>query len=250
MQSKRARLDRFISNKTGIGRRDVRLLLAQGRITIDGKPASAINQGVDEFSEVVLDQQVLQATSTPLYLMLHKPTGVISATRDARHKTVIELLQHSERSKLHIAGRLDFNSTGLLLLTNDGRWSQRLSDPQMHIHKHYLVTLERPIDPDCVQAFAEGMWFGYEGVTTRPAQLEIIDERKARVSLVEGRYHQIKRMFGRFNNKVQVLHRYAVGSLQLDPSLQAGDSRELTSAELRGLERACNTGQLPSEKSL
>lgn len=249
MQSKRARLDRFISSNTGIGRRDVRLLLAQGRITIDGKPASAINQGVDEFSEVVLDQQVLQATSTPCYVMLHKPTGVVSATRDARHRTVIDLLQHPERSKLHIAGRLDFNSTGLMLLTNDGRWSQRLSDPDMHIYKHYLVTLEHAIDPDCVQAFAEGMWFAYEGVTTRPAQLEIIDEHRARVSLVEGRYHQIKRMFGRFNNKVQILHRYAVGGLQLDPSLQAGQSRELTPTELSELEQTCSAEQLPDKTS-
>ena len=238
MQSKRARLDRFISSKTGIGRRDVRLLLAQGRISVDDQPATAINQGIDEFSKVLLDQQVLQASLSPAYLMLHKPAGVVSATRDAHHKTAIDLLQYPQRSELHIAGRLDYNSTGLLLLTNDGRWSRRISEPDAGIHKHYLVTLEQAINPDCVQAFASGIWFAYEGITTRPARLEIIDKCFARVSLVEGRYHQIKRMFGHFDNRVLALHRYAVGPLELDNSLLPGQSRMLTTAERKALEQS------------
>jgi 16S rRNA pseudouridine516 synthase len=235
MHSKRARLDRFISSKTGIGRRDVRLLLAQGRICVDGQPATAINQGVDEFSKVSLDEQVLQASLAPVYLMLHKPAGVVSATRDAHHKTAIDLLQHPQRSELHIAGRLDFNSTGLLLLTNDGRWSRRISEPGGITYKHYLVTLEHAIDPDCVEAFATGMWFAYEGISTRPARLEIIDTCVARVSLVEGRYHQIKRMFHRVGNRVSSLHRESIGALALPPELAAGDWRVLTSQEINGL---------------
>lgn len=237
MHSKRARLDRFVSSKTGIGRRNVRQLLAQRRISIDGEAATAINQGVDEFSTILLDGQVLQANPPPVYLMLNKPAGVVSATRDARHKTAIDLLQHPQASELHIAGRLDFNSTGLLLLTNDGRWSRRISEAGGCISKHYLVTLESPIDPDCVQAFALGMWFGYEGITTRPARLEIIAERQARVSLSEGRYHQIKRMFGHFGNRVTALHRYAIGELQLEQSLQPGQSRALSHTELLALEQ-------------
>jgi 16S rRNA pseudouridine516 synthase len=244
MHSKRARLDRFISSKTGIGRRDVRLLLAQGRICVDGQPATAINQGVDEFSKVSLDEQVLQASLAPVYLMLHKPAGVVSATRDDHHKTAIDLLQHPQRSELHIAGRLDFNSTGLLLLTNDGRWSRRISEPGGITYKHYLVTLEHAIDPDCVEAFATGMWFAYEGISTRPARLEIIDTCVARVSLVEGRYHQIKRMFGHFHNRVLALHRYAIGQLQLDTALLPGQSRALTPAELASLEQI-DTPQSP-----
>ena len=164
--------------------------------------------------------------------MMHKPTGVVSATRDDRHKTVIDLLDRADRSELHITGRLDFNSSGLLLLTNDGRWSRQLSSPQSNISKLYRVTLERPLTTDYIQAFAAGMYFEYEGIKTQPAGLRIIDDCVAEVSLVEGRYHQIKRMFGRCGNRVLRLHRIAVGSLALDAALRAGQSRDLSAAEV------------------
>ena len=231
MQSKTARLDRFLSSRAGISRRDVRPILAQGRVTVDGAIASRINQVIGEFTHVQLDNEVLQARH-PVYIMLHKPTGVVSATRDERHKTVIDLLDHEDISGLHIAGRLDLNSSGLLLLTNDGRWSRRLSSPQSNVGKLYRVTLEKSITVDYVEAFAEGMYFAYEGITTRPAILRIIDDHHAEVTLVEGRYHQIKRMFGHFQNRVLQLHRIAIGNLRLDSTLDAGQSRELTALEV------------------
>lgn len=233
----RARLDRFISAQTGIARKDVRGLLAQGRVRVDGRPATAINQVVDQFSHILLDRQVLQA-KTPVYLMLHKPTGVVSATRDDHHKTVIELLERADSSSLHIAGRLDFNSSGLLLLTNDGKWSRALSSPEMNISKVYRVTLENPISTSYIQAFAQGMYFDYEGITTRPAQLKIINDYVAEVSLVEGRYHQLKRMFGRFRNRVLELQRIAIGNLRLDTSLQPGQYRALSALELTNIQGA------------
>jgi 16S rRNA pseudouridine516 synthase len=198
---------------------------------VDGDPATSINQVIGQFTHVQLDDEVLQARQ-PTYVMLHKPTGVVSATRDDRHKTVIDLLDRADRRELHIAGRLDFNSTGLLLLTNDGRWSRQLSLPQSHISKLYRVTLKHPLTTDYIQAFAAGMYFEYEGIMTQPAGLRIIDDCVAEVSLMEGRYHQIKRMFGRFDNPVLRLHRIAVGSLALDPALQAGESRALSAAEV------------------
>jgi 16S rRNA pseudouridine516 synthase len=231
VRAARTRLDRFISAHSGVPRREVRLLLAQGRISVDGSPGISINQPIGEFSRVELDQQVLQANA-PVYLMLHKPTGIVSATRDDRHHTVIDLLERPDRSSLHIVGRLDINSSGLLLLTNDGRWSRQLSAPQANIYKHYRVTVERPLDAGYIEAFARGMYFDYEGITTRPAGLRIISEHVAEVALVEGRYRQIRRMFGRFDNRVLALHRFAVGNLQLDPTLQPGHSRELTGREL------------------
>lgn len=231
MQSKTARLDRFLSKRTGISRKDVRPLLAQGRVTVDGTVATRINQVIGEFTHIQLDNEVLQARR-PIHIMLHKPTGVVSATRDERHKTVIDLLAHEDRSDLHIVGRLDLNSSGLLLLTNDGRWSRRLSSPQSGVDKLYQVTLEKSITADYVEAFAEGMYFAYEGITTRPARLRIIDDRHAEVSLVEGRYHQIKRMFGHFQNRVLQLHRIAIGNLHLDSTLDAGQSRRLTALEV------------------
>lgn len=234
MASGSQRLDRFLSRTLGINRREVKPLLAQGRILVDGRSVSATDQLIDEFSHVSLDDRVLQA-KLPVYLMLHKPVGILSATTDPQHTTVIDLLQRADRNDLHIVGRLDRGSSGLLLLTNDGRWSRALMAPEHDVPKVYLVTVQHPLTPDYVKAFAEGMYFGYEGITTRPARLEILEERLARVTLVEGRYHQIKRMFGRFRNPVLTLHRTAIGSLPLDPQLAPGQSRELTAVELIGL---------------
>ena len=230
MRPSRARLDRFLNSRAGINRRDVRLVLAQGRVTVDGEVATRINQVIHQFSHVALDNALLQANE-PLHIMLHKPTGVVSATRDQHHKTVIDLLQHPERERLHIAGRLDFNSSGLLLLTNDGTWSRRLSTPQSRTRKVYQVAVEQPITTDCIEAFARGMYFAYEGITTRPAELRIIADRVAEVILTEGRYHQIRRMFGHFQNRVVQLHRCAIGNLALDPALAPGQSRELSVQE-------------------
>lgn len=231
MQSKRIRLDRFISARVGINRRDVRLMLARGRVTVDGLRATAINQVIDDFSHVALDGRVLQSKS-PVYVMLHKPVGVVSATRDEKHPTVVDLLDRDDRNDLHIVGRLDFNSSGLLLLTNDGRWSRQLTTPDNKVEKLYRVTLEKPVTADYITAFAEGMYFPFEDIHTRPARLKIISETVAEVGLMEGRYHQIKRMFGRFQNPVLQLHRLAIGSLYLDGQLQPGQSRDLFSEEL------------------
>lgn len=231
MQSKRARLDRFVSVRTGINRRHIRPLLAQGRLIVDGSPATAIHQLIDEFTHVALDGCVLQANK-PIYLMMNKPMGVVSATRDDRHKTVIDLLDRPDRENLHIVGRLDFNSSGLILLTNDGRWSRHLTSPAQKIPKVYHVTLANPMTDEYVEAFAKGLYFSFENITTRPAKLKILDDFTAEVTLIEGRYHQIKRMFGRFQNPVLSLHRSAIGNLQLDVGLAPGESRELEEGEV------------------
>lgn len=229
--SKRMRIDRFMSLRLSINRRDVKRLLAQKRITIDGVIAEDTQQVIDEFSHVVFDGRELQA-NTPRYIMMHKPIGVVSATKDQQHQTVIDLLTTSQREGLHIVGRLDLNSSGLLLLTNDSRWSKRLMAPDKEIAKVYRVTLEHPLTEEYIPAFAKGMYFEYEDITTRPAKLNIISEYVAEVSLVEGRYHQIKRMFGRFRNPVLALHRTSIGGLSLDSSLLPGASRSLSAEEV------------------
>ncbi|SFG76278.1 pseudouridine synthase [Neptunomonas qingdaonensis] len=231
MQSKRARLDRFLSSYLQINRKDVRLMLAHNRVTVDGVVAKNIDQLVDEFSRIVLDDRVLQ-TNSRVYLMMHKPVGVVSATKDEQHRTVIDLLDNRvDKNALHIVGRLDLNSSGLLLLTNDGRWSRQLTSPQNKVTKVYQVTLQNPLSQEYIAAFEEGMYFAYENITTQPAKLQILSEFVAQVSLTEGRYHQIKRMFGRFRNPVLHLHRTAIGALSLDPGLAPGQSRELTAYE-------------------
>ena len=214
----------------------MRLLLAQGRVEIDGERASDVGHIINAFSHVSVDGKISQ-NRVRRYLMLNKPAGVVSATVDIRHTTVIDLLSEDYRAELHIVGRLDFNSTGLVLLTNDGRWSQKISQPGGKLLKRYRVTVENPLTPEYVSEFQRGMYFSYEDITTRPAELTILSDYSAEVGLVEGRYHQLKRMFGRFGNKVLSIHRIAVGPLHLDERLLAGKSRELTAVELAAIAR-------------
>ncbi|WP_440876122.1 pseudouridine synthase [Thalassotalea sp. PLHSN55] len=230
----RGRLDRFISEKCQISRRDVRMLLAQKRVTVDGSYVDDIGLIIDKFSTIVVDDKVLQAQQAR-YLMLHKPTGVVSATKDEHHKTVLDLIDGENYQGLHLVGRLDLNTSGLVLLTNDSRWSEQLTLPDKKVAKTYWVRLAKPLTVDYVEAFANGMYFHTEDITTRPAMLEIVSEYVARVTLVEGRYHQIKRMFGRFQNQVIELHRESIGKLKLDSSLAPGDYRPLTAQEVVGI---------------
>ena len=241
--SKRSRLDRFLSAKLGINRGDVRLMLAKKQVIVDGVVATEIQQQINAFTHVALvdyadgeSVKILQ-DNQPQYWMMNKPIGVVSATTDEQHKTVIDLFSHVDVSDLHIAGRLDLNSSGLLLLTNDGRWSRALSDPEAGVSKCYRVLLAKPLTEDYIQAFAEGMYFSYENITTRPVVLTIISDYVAELRLVEGRYHQIKRMFGRFRNPVLALHRYAIGNLLLDNELTSGECRNLTKQEVQTIKK-------------
>ncbi|WP_019027157.1 pseudouridine synthase [Colwellia piezophila] len=232
------RLDRFISESCLVNRKSVRLILAQKRVYVDGRVASDIAQLVDKFSHITLDNKVLQSNQAH-YIMLNKPIGVVCATKDDKHKTVIDLLAplfaQNIRDSLHIVGRLDLNTSGLVLLTNDSRWSERLTSPEHKIAKHYHVTLEQPLTTEYIGAFAKGMYFSYEKITTQPAVLHILSTYEAEVTLTEGRYHQIKRMFGRFDNKVLALHRFAIGKLALDGNLNTGESRSLERFEIMNI---------------
>ena len=230
MKSKTSRLDRFISQNSVFSLSDTRLLIAQKRIVLDGLEAHSIQQKVTEFTRVVLDGNCLR-DNNPVYIMLNKPRGVVSATKDFKHSTVLDFIQHPQKNELHIVGRLDFNTTGLVLLTNDGAWSRKISLPETKLEKTYEVTLSKPINEECVAAFREGIYFDYENITTRPAFLEVLSDHTARLSLTEGKYHQIKRMFGFFQNEVLELHRVSVGPFSLE-GLEEGSSRLLTIKEV------------------
>lgn len=226
------RLDRFLSNLPCFNRQQVRLLLVQRRVRVDGVAIADPHHDVREFSRVEVDQQVLQAGREPRYFMLHKPVGCVSATLDPVHRTVLDLLAEPDKHELHIAGRLDFNTTGLLVLTNDGQWSRRLTQPTTKLAKNYLVETEQPITEAYAATFAKGIYFAFEDLTTLPAELTLLGSHCARLSIVEGRYHQVKRMFGFFDNKVTRLHRESMGPLQLDPQLAPGQYRALRCDEI------------------
>ncbi|RYJ62039.1 pseudouridine synthase [Pseudomonas songnenensis] len=226
------RLDRYLANRARVSRQDVRRLVAEGRVMVNGEVNRTLDREIRVFDRIELDGESLQVGKAARYLMLHKPAGCVSATQDTAHRTVLDLIDEPDKQDLHIAGRLDFNTTGLMLLTNDGQWSRRLTQPTSLQGKVYLVETEDEIDPACVEAFARGMYFRFENLTTLPAELVILGSTKARLTLHEGRYHQVKRMFGRFNNKVTALHRESMGPLMLDPALEPGRYRSLTDHEI------------------
>ncbi|MFJ4155942.1 pseudouridine synthase [Pseudomonas sp. NPDC089752] len=226
------RLDRFLANLPRYNRQQVRLLLVQRRVRVDGQAVNDPLTEVREFNRIEVDDQLLQAGRPARYLMLHKPTGCVSATHDPQHRTVLDLLPAELRDDLHIAGRLDYNTTGLMVLTNDGQWSRRLTQPATKLPKHYLVETEDEIGAHYVDQFRAGFYFAFEDLTTLPAQLDILGPRSARLAIVEGRYHQVKRMFGHFDNKVVALHRESMGSISLDPGLAPGEFRALTAKEI------------------
>ncbi|KQZ80495.1 MULTISPECIES: pseudouridine synthase [unclassified Pseudomonas] len=229
------RVDRFLSNLSCFNRKQVRLLLVEKRVRVDGKVVSDPHSEVREFSRVEVDNDVLQAGKPLRHFMLHKPAGCVSATRDSQHPTVLDLIHEPDKDELHIAGRLDYNTTGLMLITNDGSWSRRLTQPQTKLPKVYFVETEQDIGPEYAIKFHEGLYFAFENLTTQPAELELLAPKCARLSIVEGRYHQVKRMFGHFNNKVLRLHRERMGPLALDTSLKPGEYRALSAEEIQSI---------------
>lgn len=226
------RLDRLLGNLPELNRRRARLLMLDGRVRLNGEPCRDPLREVRVFDRLELDGRLLQAGKPARYFMLHKPPGCVSATQDAQHPTVLDLLDEPDKGDLHLAGRLDFNTSGLLLITNDGLWSRRLTQPSSELAKVYRVEVEHPIGPEYAKAFARGLYFRFEDLTTRPADLELLAPRLARLSIHEGRYHQVKRMFGHFNNKVLALHRERMGPLTLDPRLAPGQYRALSHDEI------------------
>lgn len=227
------RVDRFLSNLPQFNRQQARLLLIEKRVRVDGQIVSDPHHDIREFSRIELNEQVLQAGKPARYFMLHKPPGCVSATQDPEHPTVLDLLNEDDKHDLHIAGRLDFNTSGLMLITNDGHWSRHLTQPQTKLPKMYYVETEQDITDAYITRFEQGVYFAYEDLTTLPATLELLGPRSARLSIVEGRYHQVKRMFGYFDNKVMRLHRESIGPLMLDSRLAPGEYRALTSEEVQ-----------------
>lgn len=229
------RLDRFISNLARFNRQDARQLLASGRLQVDGQTVRDGQLQIRAFNRIELDNEVLQAGKAARFYMLHKPPGYVSATQHPQHPSVLDLLDVPDKHELHLAGRLDLNTSGLLLITNDGHWSRQLTLPGSHLPKVYRVTTEQPITAEYAEAFSRGLYFAYENLTTLPAILEILATHEARLTLHEGRYHQVKRMFGHFRNRVLDLHRERIGTLHLG-ELSSGAWRPLTVQEVRQLQ--------------
>lgn len=230
------RLDKLLAQGAGVSRTDAKRLLAQGAVLVDGKPARQGSQKVETDTQTVLLQGRPVHYSAHVYLLLHKPLGVVSSTDGKDGKTVLDIIapEYVQRG-VFPAGRLDKYSEGMLLLTDDGDFAHRILAPKKHLPKVYECTLDAPILNTALQAlFAKGVYLG-GGEYSSPAQLEIFSPTEGRVTIYEGIYHQVRRMFDQNGGKVTRLKRVRIGGLPLDPALAPGESRPLTEQELEQL---------------
>ncbi len=225
------RLDKLLASTGLWSRREAKGLVKAGRVRVGGVKATAPDEKYDASDRIEVDGEWILCEKYR-YFMVNKPAGLLSATRDSRQDTVLELLPaHLRRIGLFPVGRLDKDTEGLLLLTNDGELAHRLISPKKHVDKTYYVRTDGPFSQQDVEAFRQGMTLK-DGLICMPAGLELLPEKgEAIVTLREGKYHQIKRMTAARGRKVLYLKRLSIGPLALDPSLAAGAYRPLTSGE-------------------
>src|SRR5690554_759172 len=225
------RLDRFLSETTGMSRKDATRILQKETVTVNGVQQKKSAFKVPSGAEVIWNETRLEL-SGPTYLMMNKPLDCVCANDDGLHRTVFSYLDVPNPSKLHTVGRLDLDTSGLLLITDDGKWSHRITSPKYQCTKVYRAWLADSITEDDAEAFATGLQLRGEETLTAPAVLDIVNEYEALVHVHEGRYHQVRRMFAAIGNKVEKLHREQVGSLRLDADLAPGEYRVLTAEQV------------------
>lgn len=227
------RLDKLLADSSIGTRSEVKTYIKKGRVTVNGvvcvKPEQKVEIGVDE---ICYDNEPIKVTAGFRYYIMNKPAGVITATRDDRDKTVLDLLPLSLRKGISPVGRLDKDTEGLLLLTDDGAFNHKLMAPKKHVPKKYFARLLNECNEDMVEAFKRGVDIGDEKLC-KPAILEILDKKnEVYITITEGRYHQVKRMFEAFNNNVEYLRRVSIGHLELPSDLKPGSWREMAVEEI------------------
>jgi len=230
------RLDYFLAHAAGLSRKEARRAIGKGQVRVTGYERLKASTTVTPDAAVLLNGQPVVWSVGERYYMLNKPEGVISATHDGEHQTVLDLLPPPLRNGLHPVGRLDKDTTGLLLLTSDGDWSHRLTSPRSHCAKTYRAWLAEPLAEASLQQLQEGVQLRNESRLTRPAKVILEDPQQILLTVTEGRYHQVRRMLAAVGNHVQALHRERVGDLVLDDGLAPGEYRELTPEEVAAAE--------------
>ena len=229
------RLDKFLSNATDYSRSEIKKLIKAGEVEVNGEIAGNPALHVNDNAEVTLTGMPIGKPGAR-YFMLHKPAGYVSVTKDSEHPTAIDLLVDEPRpQELQIAGRLDLDATGLLLLTSDGNWNHAVTSPKSGCKKTYRVELAEPLAAGAEKKFRTGVWLDNEKRRTLPAELQVLTPTAVRLTIAEGKYHQVKRMFAALGNRVVALHREQVGDIVLDSALQPGDYRRLTDSEVESV---------------
>lgn len=228
------RIDKIISSQGQYSRSEVKKLIKGGRITLNGRVLKSSDEKADPDSCVIAIDGKPLGYKKHIYIMLNKPQGIVSATDDRDHKTVIDLVpKELKRAGLFPAGRLDGDTVGFVLITDDGDFAHRILSPKNHIMKTYHATLQRPVTQADIDAFRNGIELK-DGTLCLEAQVKPLDsdEPMAEIKICEGKYHQVKRMFAALGNKVVYLKRVKMGDLCLDESLEEGQCREITAEEL------------------
>lgn len=225
------RLDKIISSQFNISRSEAKTCIRRGQVLVGGTVAKDYGMLVmPETEQIIFNGEQLNYKKN-IYIIMNKPRGIVSASTDKRRKTVVDILpEELKRSGLFPAGRLDRDTTGLLIITDDGDFAHRIISPKKKIKKTYIVWLDEDITPDICRKFSEGVTLS-DGTLCAPAKLTRIDKNVAEITITEGKYHQIKRMFGTVGIGVNELHRKSVGGLTLPENLSEGSSRELTEME-------------------
>ena len=233
------RLDKVIGNQLGYSRKEIKELVRNKRIMVNDSVVLKSDLKVDKYKDkIMVDSQIIEFKEY-VYLMLNKPKGYISATEDRSMSTVLDLVPYEYLHRnLFPAGRLDKDTTGLMIITDDGNFAHDILSPKKHIKKEYMVTIDIPLNEDMVRGFESGIKL-VDG-DCKPSKLEIISEYVGKVTLVEGKYHQIKRMFGCFGAKVIELNRICMGNLKLPKELECGKVREATEEELNKIQEKAN----------
>lgn len=218
-------LSQFIAKSSGLGKRHAKKLIEAGDVRLNGEIVIDGNLPLEKFDLLSANGEILQAR-TARNLLLHKPIGILSATTDKIHRTVVDLIHEPWANELHLAGRLDRATSGLVILTNDSRFSESLTSPDKHVPKTYLVQTDQAIPETVLQQFRDGMSFEKENTRSAPAEVELLSETSCRLTIYEGLHHQIKRMFLRFGIRVTQLHRESIGPYHLG-NLQPGEWRNI-----------------------
>lgn len=230
------RIDKIIASQGQYSRSDVKKLISKKQVAVNGEVVKSSNVKADPLTDHITVKGIALDFKRNVYLMLNKPKGYVSATEDRDHQTVLELVPKKFSGRdIFPAGRLDRDTTGLMIITDDGALAHNILAPKKHVQKIYHVELDIPVTEEMARGFEEGVELN-DGVC-KEAGLEIVGEYAARVTLKEGRYHQIKRMFGCYGAKVVALHRLAMGNLHLPDDLAIGECRELTEDELKLLQQ-------------
>ncbi len=228
------RLDKYLAD-SGFGTRsEVKLLIRSGSVLVNEKIEKDGGRRIDTETDRVNCKGQETVYNEFEYYMLNKPAGVVTATRDKKDRTVLDLIKTSKRRDLSPVGRLDKDTEGLLLITNDGKLSHELLAPGKHVSKVYEAEISGELPENVIDLFKQGLDIGDEKPTL-PAQLEILSSQRIRLTITEGRYHQVKRMFEAVGCKVEYLKRISMGSLQLDENLKKGEFRSLTDEEIKNL---------------